>query len=336
MSDLGSQLRAAREAKGLSLDQVFKATRIKAAYIEALESNRIDALPGIVQARGFVRTYANYLGLDGEALASTLDTGSLVMSMPVPPADSPRSSPTHSSQDPQGRIIELAKPVGTAPSKPIEPAASQPIGTTTKPVTAKLDRSPAPAQSATGKLRVPTFSSTASKPPASSMGGIPTPVLLAGAIVLFLIGAVLILTALAGAPKSLAPSSSTLDSTTVINSVPAQVVAMNSGPLSLTLAASEHVWVRITTDGQTALEGMLSPNETQDWTADDQIIVETGNAAALSVTCDGQTSVLGDRGQVVARAWNHGSIEDVPITAPDDSTDLPAQPTNIATTPLKP
>jgi transcriptional regulator with XRE-family HTH domain len=325
MSDLGSQLRAARQAKDLSLEQVFKATRIKIAYLEALESNRTDALPGLVQARGFVRTYANYLGLDGEALASSLDSGNLIMALPTPPA-----MPTS---------IEPAKPIGSAiRSTPIEPTAAKPIAATSTPTVAKPDRSSAPAQS-TAKLRVPTLSSISMTRPAASTGGIPTPLLIVGAVVLFLIGALLIVTALSSGPKpALPPESSALNGTLVINSAadPTRSIALNAGPLSLTLTASEHVWVRVTADGQTTFEGMLAPNATQSWTAQDQIIVETGNAAALTVTRDGQTSVLGDRGQVVARAWGHGTVEDVPITLPDHSADVPAQPTTIATTTIKP
>ena len=74
MMDIGSQLRAAREAQGLTLEQAFKGTRIKPAFLEAIEANQFDVLPGQVQARGFVRSYANFLGLDGEHLASALDS----------------------------------------------------------------------------------------------------------------------------------------------------------------------------------------------------------------------------------------------------------------------
>ncbi len=320
MSDLGSQLRAARAAKGLSLEQVFKATRIKTSYLEALESNRTDVLPGLVQARGFVRTYANYLGLDGETLASALDSGNLIMALPTPPA-----APTS---------IEPAKSIGS----PIDSTTAKPIAATSTPTVAKPDRISPPTQSTT-KLRVPTLSSTTAARPPASTGGIPTPLLIVGAAVLFLIGALLIITALSSGPKSARPpASSALDSPFVINSAsnPTRSIALNAGPMSLTLTASEHVWVRVTADGQTAFEGMLASNATQSWTAQDQIIVETGNAAALTVTRNGQTSVLGNRGQVVARAWGRGTVEDVPIAAPDHSADLPAQPTSIATTTLKP
>src|SRR5512136_2811880 len=73
MTDIGSQLRTARETQGLTLEQAFKATRIKLPYLEAIEANQFQTLPGPVQARGFVRSYANFLGLNGEQLASALD-----------------------------------------------------------------------------------------------------------------------------------------------------------------------------------------------------------------------------------------------------------------------
>ncbi|HET7375362.1 MAG TPA: helix-turn-helix domain-containing protein [Anaerolineae bacterium] len=331
MSDLGSQLRLAREAKGLTLEQVFKATRIKATYLEALESNRIDALPGLTQARGFVRSYANYLGLNGEALASTLDTGNLMAST-LPPAP-----------------VESATRIGL-PNRRItaEPTTPKPIPPTTTPAATNSDRpalQPAagpvahtPVQS-TSKLRVPTLSATTTRSASTLTSGIPTPLLLVGAVVLFLIGAVLIISALSGGAKTPAPDSSTSsDSTLTVTSTtaPTQSIALANVPVSLTLVASEHVWVRVTVDGQTAFEGMLEPNAAQKWTATDQIIVETGNAAAVSIAYNGQTAELGQRGQVVARAWTRAGVEDVPVAAPDHSADLPTVPTSIATTTLQP
>jgi hypothetical protein len=96
---------------------------------------------------------------------------------------------------------------------------------------------------------------------------------------------------------------------------PSNVHSTIGGPVSITVAAAEHVWARITLDGQTAFEGMLQPGASRSWQAADQIIVETGNAAGLTVTYDGRSSVLGHRGQIVARAWGQGGSEDVPLAA---------------------
>jgi len=61
-------LQAAREARGLSLAQAEKATRIRQAYLEALEEEDWASLPESTFTKGFLRTYALYLGLDVPAL----------------------------------------------------------------------------------------------------------------------------------------------------------------------------------------------------------------------------------------------------------------------------
>lgn len=64
VSQIGSHLREARESQNLTLAQVEEATRIRHALLEALEEERFDDLPGDVYARGFIRNYGRYLGLD--------------------------------------------------------------------------------------------------------------------------------------------------------------------------------------------------------------------------------------------------------------------------------
>jgi len=65
---IGERLRNAREAKGLSLRAVADLTRIRAVYLQALEDEQFDQLPGAVYARGFLRTFADALGLDADRL----------------------------------------------------------------------------------------------------------------------------------------------------------------------------------------------------------------------------------------------------------------------------
>src|SRR3954447_21839587 len=64
LTQLGDMLRDAREVRGLSLAEVERDTKIRAKYITALEDNKLGDLPGPVYARGFLRNYASYLGLD--------------------------------------------------------------------------------------------------------------------------------------------------------------------------------------------------------------------------------------------------------------------------------
>lgn len=66
MFEIGSSLREARVRRGLELSQVERDTKIRGKYLAALEEDDFDALPGPAYARGFLRTYADYLGLEGQ------------------------------------------------------------------------------------------------------------------------------------------------------------------------------------------------------------------------------------------------------------------------------
>ncbi len=68
MLDIGATLRNAREQRGLTLDDVADATKIRGTQIAALEEDAFDRLPGPTYARGFLRSYADLLDLDAQAL----------------------------------------------------------------------------------------------------------------------------------------------------------------------------------------------------------------------------------------------------------------------------
>jgi Helix-turn-helix domain len=68
-SGVGSILREARRRRQVELSEVEEATRIRPRFLHALENEEWDVLPGGVYTRGFIRTYAAYLGLDGNRLA---------------------------------------------------------------------------------------------------------------------------------------------------------------------------------------------------------------------------------------------------------------------------
>jgi len=70
---LGGLLVEARRARGVTLEQAAASTRIRAHHLEALEAGRLEDLPGPVYDRGYLRSYAAYLGLDGEALLGRLE-----------------------------------------------------------------------------------------------------------------------------------------------------------------------------------------------------------------------------------------------------------------------
>src|SRR4051794_18349736 len=65
---VGQTLREARRRREVELSAVEEATRIRPRFLRAIENEEWDALPGGVYTRGFIRTYAAYLGLDGDRL----------------------------------------------------------------------------------------------------------------------------------------------------------------------------------------------------------------------------------------------------------------------------
>jgi len=64
MFELGATLKDARLRRSLELEQVEEETRISRRYLRALEEERFDLLPGDAYARAFLRSYADFLGLD--------------------------------------------------------------------------------------------------------------------------------------------------------------------------------------------------------------------------------------------------------------------------------
>jgi cytoskeletal protein RodZ len=66
MFEIGNSLREARLRQGLDFPELEQATKIRGKYLRALEDEQFDILPGQTYVKGFLRTYAEYLGLDGQ------------------------------------------------------------------------------------------------------------------------------------------------------------------------------------------------------------------------------------------------------------------------------
>jgi transcriptional regulator with XRE-family HTH domain len=70
--ELGKALTQARNARGLTLHDVERDTRISSKYLKALEEGQLEALPAPVYARAFMRTYAQYLGLNARDMVQQM------------------------------------------------------------------------------------------------------------------------------------------------------------------------------------------------------------------------------------------------------------------------
>src|SRR5918993_3733150 len=66
MFEIGTSLREARVRQGVDLLEAERSTKIRSKYLRALEDERFELLPAQTYVKGFLRSYADYLGLDGE------------------------------------------------------------------------------------------------------------------------------------------------------------------------------------------------------------------------------------------------------------------------------
>ena len=88
MAGEGQMLQAAREEKQWSLRYTEEITKIRVRYIQALEEEKYDILPGTTYAKGYLRTYAKQLGLDSDEIIALYNSSATPE--PIPVLESPK------------------------------------------------------------------------------------------------------------------------------------------------------------------------------------------------------------------------------------------------------
>lgn len=83
MSNFGASFRKARESSGLPLEKIAAETRISSRFLTAIENEDFHLLPGGVFNRGFIRTFAEHIGLDPEQALADYDRISIAVEEPV-------------------------------------------------------------------------------------------------------------------------------------------------------------------------------------------------------------------------------------------------------------
>src|SRR3954470_7913179 len=106
MFEIGNSLREARARRKLSYDQVEAETKIRAKYIRCLEEEEYDALPSGTYVKGFLRAYADYLGLDGQLYVDEYNSR-YVIGEDDAPFRSRRTPPRPRSPRLQARVVLL-------------------------------------------------------------------------------------------------------------------------------------------------------------------------------------------------------------------------------------
>jgi cytoskeleton protein RodZ len=110
--EIGNSLREARYRQQLELSEVEQATKIRSRYLKALEEEAFDALPAQTYVKGFLRTYADYLGLDGQLYVdeynSRYSAGGEEPREPVVARRTARVSSPHRRFERRGVLLGLA------------------------------------------------------------------------------------------------------------------------------------------------------------------------------------------------------------------------------------
>jgi cytoskeletal protein RodZ len=264
---LGRRLREAREAKGSSLEEAEAATRIRAHFLELLEAGDFAAFAGgDVQVRGFLRIYARYLDLPPEDVLGRY------------------SAEVHGTEfSASEQAQEEAQPSAPEPDTDLTDIRFRPRDI---PVTSSLPR----------WMSVRT-------------------VMIVGLVLTILLGILAVVTYVMNQPEDeqLRAPTTTTTPTSIAQSATSTAVPDQSTPTSLVsadgrvtlaLEATEHVQVRVKRGTNVVFEQMMVPRQTETWSDDEMIVVETGNGAALQVTVNGaELGPMGDRGELCTRAW---------------------------------
>lgn len=286
MAELGQQLREAREARGLSIDDVAQGTRIRPAYVRALEEERFADLPPPVYVRGFLRNYATFLGLDAEELIGTLEQQQSGAFQPAHRRTPQQiSAPVWHGPSPRAMVGTLLLVLLVAFVAFIFRQYSEFTASRSTSVFAATP-TPTPITQAATAVPIPTVTPIPTLPVAAP----PTPL------------------AVATKPP-VAPTAAAHPTATPAPPPPAtpKPTATQAAPLVLSLQALGDSWVRVTVDGKVAFEGTLSPGTTRAWNGATFITVRYGNAGGVSVTFNGKSEgVVGQPGQVVERTYRLG------------------------------
>lgn len=274
MSELGARLRQAREAQGLSLAQASVDTRILQPSLVALEEGAYQRLPGDVVTRGFIRNYAQYLGLASDELIELYRRERGVTDqIRIVAATNPPRSRSYVLPSFFGVFFVTVALIGLAY---VALNAVGRIG----------DRTPG---------NVVAAAPTATIPPPS-----PLPTSTAGVAPAISTAAPVTTTVV------VAPTGSAAGGTVPVTGPSATPAAPIVVEISIpNRSGGENSWLRIQTDGNTVFEGIMRSGEKLSFEAQRRVLIRAGNPPDVFVTVNGlQQGPLGQNpGQPVNWPW---------------------------------
>ena len=261
MESPGEYLKREREIRGVSLEDISNATKIRAGLLIAIERNDFDALPATPFVKGFIQAYCRYLGLDAQDAILRHEAYMRSLAENETPA------------------YKIRKPEAPAPYPPLSiivvaVVAIMVIAGGIYTIISKKQTSPAPDSFSDKDPRGQAYSQINRSPGEHSGNKVETKKE----------GHYLQI-------KGEGQADTTPDSF---------VSKTSAGPLTLIIEAAKPVWIKAEIDGQNPFEVSLKEGEKVKWNAKEKFSVLIGNAGGVNVIFNGKSlGRLGDEGKVV-------------------------------------
>jgi cytoskeletal protein RodZ len=286
---VGQLLRATREAKGQTLEDVERVTRIRAKHLAAIEADQFAALPSTAHARGFLKNYAEHLGLDTATLLTAYEAQvhkrSLLSLRPAPPRKEPIVQGPVRPKVPPLKAAQAARAPGRSPQVRLR---RRPRLLSADVVFAAVIMVLMVALLFWGGTQLATTLASAATPTVSLLAGLNTPDPAAATAA-----------ALATATERPAATPTPL---------PPTPAGAFSG-VNVTVVAELRTWVSVKVDGEEVYAGLLPPGEQRDFTGLTQVEIATGNGRGTRIIFNGvDQGLMGDLGEVAIRLWTEGGM----------------------------
>jgi cytoskeleton protein RodZ len=310
MSSIGETLRRERERRNLGLEQISRELKISARFLEAIEGEHFEKLPGGVFARSFVRQYARMLGLDEDEMAAEVQRAM------EPQSGVPEFIQQSKSPEPDIRLprVEAWQNVGDKSWSSSLPALALMVVVmlVCSGVYAWWQRHPSvipreePRAAVQTPAQAPAVQAPATEPAAAPPVSSTQPALQSSA------------QSAPVQPVQPPPSPRAAETTKppVEASVRPPVNAANA-PVRVDVTADETVWVLAQGDGKYLFSGTLEANQTRTVQANDKVLLRLGNAGGVTITLNGKPiGAVGPKGQVRTVQFTSGGFQIVAAPKP--------------------
>ncbi|HUA08648.1 MAG TPA: helix-turn-helix domain-containing protein [Candidatus Acidoferrales bacterium] len=264
MPALGERFRAAREARGLTLSDVAEHIRIRSVYLAAIEDENWSAIGAPVYIRGFLRTYARFLGLDPEEVVAEFNSQASAPPPPVPTAPGAPPKTTYLA-DEEAPARGLSPMIWIASLVAVVLIAVVVYNEATLRARQSVSVLPSNTPTATASLAPAALAAAVTASPSDGPSASPTPAL----------------TASVGPSGSPAPA----------------------GPSNLEVQVTATSWLRVTVDGNVSMEGTFPAGTVRQFHGKIARL-RIGNAGGVEIIVDGKNlGTLGKTGDVVERSF---------------------------------